>query len=111
MTVEEARRTVSSELRAAIRAATPRAVHPADDFESSSVRIAGWDPEEPQSNDALLHRSTVYLAEHGWQILPETTDSEDRSASVSRAGLVEGRLYASNRGLTFTGTLTEEAGR
>ncbi|WP_405944380.1 hypothetical protein OHA44_21365 [Streptomyces sp. NBC_00144] len=104
---DEARRRASSELRAAIRAATPGAVYPADDFESAFVRIAGWDPDESRSNDMLLRRSTAYLAEHGWQIFPEITDSEDCSASVSRVGLVEGRLYASNRGLTFTGTLTE----
>lgn len=107
MTLEEARRTVASELRAAIRAASSGAVHPPDEFESAYVRIAGWDPGEARSNDALLRRSTGYLAECGWQVLPEATDSEDRSAFVSRAGLVEGRLYASNRALTFTGTLTE----
>ena len=33
------------------------------------------------------------------------TDSEDRSARVMKAGLVSGRLYASDQGLTFTGDM------
>ncbi|MGW3494249.1 hypothetical protein [Streptomyces sp. NPDC001020] len=53
--------------------------------------------------EALLKSSCARLAEQGWKVLPEVTDSEDRSALVGKRGLVSGRLYASNQGLTFTG--------
>jgi hypothetical protein len=98
---------LSAEIRAAIRAATPGVVHPRDDFEDEdALRIAGWDPDEKQSNEALLGKATTYLTAHGWQVSPEFTDSDDRSARVGKPGLAAGRLYASNRSLTFTGRLT-----
>jgi hypothetical protein len=98
---------LSAEIRAAIRAATPGAVHPRDDFEDrDALRIAGWDPHEKQSNEALLDKAATYLTAHGWQVSPEPTDSDDRSARLGKPGLATGRLYASNRALTFTGRLT-----
>ncbi|MBT2451329.1 hypothetical protein J7F03_30520 [Streptomyces sp. ISL-43] len=102
---EQARRTLSNEIRAAVKAATRHAVHPADEFEGDHARIAGWDPEETRSNAALLRLGTAHLAGLGWQIFPEATDSEDASALVIKRGLATGRLYAANRSLTFTGTL------
>ncbi|MFF3977840.1 hypothetical protein [Streptomyces sp. NPDC001828] len=102
---EDARQQVSAEIRDAIKEATPRAVYPDDEFDGRAVRVAGWDPEETRSNEALLRRSTARLASRGWQVFPETTDSEDRSALVFKDGLVNGRLYASNQSLTFTGDL------
>lgn len=99
---------VSREIRAAIRSAAPRAVHPRDDFDGDEVRIAGWDPEERQSNEALLAKADTFLTAHGWQVSPDMwTDSEDRSAVVRKAGLAAGRLHAANRGLTFIGGLTD----
>ncbi|MEU7724829.1 hypothetical protein AB0B78_06260 [Streptomyces sp. NPDC040724] len=97
---------LSAEIRAAIRAAAPGAVYPDDEFDADSARIAGWDPQETASNGSLLRASTQYLAEHGWRVDPEATDSDDRSARVSKAGVGRGRLYASGRGLTFTGSVT-----
>ncbi|MBT2451335.1 hypothetical protein J7F03_30550 [Streptomyces sp. ISL-43] len=97
---------LSAEIRAAIKAAAPRAVYPDDEFEADSARIAGWDPQETQSNAALLRASTEYLADRGWRVSPEATDSDDRSARISKEGVGKGRLYASSRGLTFTGSVT-----
>lgn len=100
---------VSGDIRAAIHSATPRAVHPRDDFDGGEVRVAGWDPDERQSNEALLAKAGTYLTGHGWQVSPDMwTDSEDRSAAVSKPGLAAGRLYASNGGLTFVGALTDD---
>ncbi|MGW0361893.1 hypothetical protein [Streptomyces sp. NPDC002990] len=96
---------LSAEIRAAIKAAAPRAVYPDDEFEGGSARIAGWDPEETASNDALLRDSTQYLARRGWRVATEATDSDDRSARISKEGVGRGRLYASSRGLTFTGSV------
>ncbi|MGW2817730.1 hypothetical protein [Streptomyces sp. NPDC001415] len=107
---EQARRQVSAEIRDAIKDATPRAVYPDDEFDGRSVRVAGWDPEETRSNEVLLRRSTARLMARGWQVFPETTDSDDRSALVFKEGLVNGRLYASNQSLTFTGDLEPDAG-
>lgn len=107
--VTDPRRTLSEEIRAAIGSATPNPVYPRDDFEDGAARIAGWDPDERQSNDALLEKAVRHLASHGWEVTPETTDSDDRSARIARPGLASGRLYAANRGLTFTGTFTTEA--
>ena len=98
---------LSAEVRAAIQAATPHPVHPRDDFaDPAALRIAGWDPDEQQPNEALLDKAAAYLAAHGWQVGPEPTDSEDRSARVTKPGLATGRLQASNHALTFTGHLT-----
>lgn len=97
--------TLSAEIRAAIKAAAPRAVYPDDEFEGDLARIAGWDPQETGSNGALLRASTQYLAERGWRVAPEATDSDDRSARISKEGVGKGRLYASCRGLTFTGSV------
>jgi hypothetical protein len=98
---------LSAEIRAAIRAATPGAVHPRDDFEDEdALRIAGWDPDEKQSNGALLDKAATYLTAHGWQVSPEPTGSDDRSARIAKPGLAAGRLYASNQALTFTGHLS-----
>ncbi|WP_405779110.1 hypothetical protein [Streptomyces sp. NBC_00859] len=105
MTVADANRAVSADMRAAIKAATSKRVYPDDEFEDLSVRIAGWNPEETRSNDVLLKKSTAYLAQHGWKIFPETTDSDDRSALVFKPGTADGRLNASNQGLTFVGRL------
>ncbi|MER5564540.1 hypothetical protein ACFW17_29760 [Streptomyces sp. NPDC058961] len=102
---EEARQQVSAQIRDAIKEATPHAVYPDDEFEGRSVRVAGWDPEETQSNEALLQRSTARLAARGWQVFPEATDSEDRSALLFKDGLANGRLYAANQSLTFVGDL------
>ncbi|MGW5847051.1 hypothetical protein ACWFQ8_03625 [Streptomyces sp. NPDC055254] len=104
--VEAARAVLVAEIRAAIRRATPQAVYPDAEFEGGSARVAGWDPQETQSNDALLRASTEYLAEHGWRVSLEATDSDDRSAGVAKAGVGRGRLYAASRGLTFTGSVT-----
>lgn len=104
-TPEQARQALSAEIRAAIKAAAPHAVHPTDEFEGDRARIAGWDPEESQSNATLLRHGTAHLAGRGWQVFPESTDSEDASALVVKRGLATGRLYAANRSLTFTGTL------
>jgi hypothetical protein len=103
------RRAVSEEMRAAIRAAAPEAVHPRDDFgDDGGVRIAGWDPEERQSNGELLTKADGYLTAHGWQVSPDMwEDSEDRSAVVRKAGVASGRLHASNGGLTFVGHLAD----
>ena len=103
---EAARALLVTEIRAAIKRATPQAVYPDAEFEVDSARIAGWDPQETQSNDALLRASTEYLAEHGWRVSPEATDSDDRSARIAKAGVGRGRLYAASRGLTFTGSVT-----
>ena len=98
---------LSAEIRAAIQAATPRPVYPRDDFEDAgALRIAGWDPDERQSNEALLDKAVGYLAARGWSVGAEPTDSEDRSARVAKAGFAAGRLYAANQSLTFTGCLT-----
>ncbi len=108
MNVEHAQQTTAAEIRTAIKAATPRAVYPDDEFgspESPSVRVAGWDPDETQSNERLLKQSTSHLAKQGWKIFPETTDSDDRSARIIKPGLASGRLYASNQSLTFTGSV------
>ncbi|MEU3501375.1 hypothetical protein ABZ726_11560 [Streptomyces hundungensis] len=105
---EQARQRVSTEIRDAIKDAAPRAVYPDDEFEGRSVRVAGWDPEETRSNEALLRRGTARLSALGWQVFPEATDSDDRSALVFKEGLANGRLYASNRSLTFTGDLEPE---
>lgn len=105
----EPRRAVSEEIRGAIRAAAPEAVHPRDEFgEDGGVRIAGWDPEERQSNGELLVKADGYLTAHGWQVSPDMwEDSEDRSAVVRKAGVASGRLHASNGGLTFIGRLAD----
>lgn len=108
MNLEHAQQTTAADIRAAIKAATPKAVYPDDKFgspDSTSVRVAGWDPEETQSNERLLKQSTSHLTKHGWKVFPETTDSDDRSARVIKPGLADGRLYASNQGLTFTGNV------
>jgi hypothetical protein len=108
MSIEESQQAVAAEIHAAIKAATSKAVYPDDEFGSPahpSLRVAGWDPDETQSNDRLLKQSTSHLAEHGWKIFPEPTDSDDRSARVVKPGLASGRLYAANQGLTFTGTV------
>lgn len=106
--VAELRQALSDDIRAAIRSATPNPVYPRDDFEDGGARIAGWDPEERRSNEALLDEALRHLAARGWEVTPETTDSEDRSARIARPGLASGRLYAANRGLTFTGRFTAE---
>ncbi|MEV6956401.1 hypothetical protein [Streptomyces sp. NPDC051183] len=98
-------RTLSTEIRAAIKAAAPGAVYPDDEFDGDSARIAGWDPQETASNGALLRASTQYLEERGWRVAPEATDSDDRSARIAKDGVGRGRLYASSRGLTFTGSV------
>ncbi|MEV0981288.1 hypothetical protein [Streptomyces sp. NPDC049915] len=108
MTIEEIQQDVAAEIRAAIKAATPKAVHPDDEFGSAatpSIRVAGWDPDEARSNDRLLKLSTGHLAQHGWRIFSEATDSDDRSARVMKPGVASGRLYAANGGLTFTGAV------
>jgi hypothetical protein len=103
----ERRRTLSREIRAAIRSATPHAVHPRDDFEDAEVRVAGWDPDERQSDEELLARAGTFLTANGWRVSPDPwTDSSDRSAAVSKEGLASGRLQAANGGLTFIGRLT-----
>ncbi|MFD3539758.1 hypothetical protein ACFWUQ_09695 [Streptomyces sp. NPDC058662] len=104
--MEAARAVLTAEIRAAIRRATPQAVFPDAEFEADSARVAGWDPQETQSNDALLRASTEYLADRGWRVSPEATDSEDRSARIAKAGVGRGRLYAASRGLTYTGSVT-----
>lgn len=103
------RRAVSAEMRGAIRAAAPRAVHPRDEFEDDGgVRVAGWDPQERQSNEELLAKADGYLTAHGWQVSPDMwEDSEDRSAVVRKAGVASGRLHAANGGLTFIGRLAD----
>ncbi|UQA93732.1 hypothetical protein [Streptomyces halobius] len=113
MTLQGAQKVISGDIRAAIKAATPDVVYPEDEFGTPTehgggrlqfdVRVVGWDPDESQSNDSLLKKSTAYLVRHGWRFSPEVTDSEDRSALISKTGLAEGRLYASNQSLTFTG--------
>ncbi|WP_431043789.1 hypothetical protein ACQUSR_19120 [Streptomyces sp. P1-3] len=113
MNIDDIQKSVSDEIRAAIKAATPEAVYPKDEFgepsgcgdgkQQSTVRVAGWDPDETQTNDDLIKKSSAYLTSRGWQVSPETTASDDRSAIVSKDGLGDGRLYASNQGLTFTG--------
>ncbi|MDQ0930255.1 hypothetical protein [Streptomyces turgidiscabies] len=110
---KEIQTAISTEMHAAIKAATPKAVYPKDEFGSasgaecsgrqSSVRIAGWDPEETQSNDDLLRKSTAYLEKQGWEITPLSADSEDQAARVTKSGATEGLLTASNQGLTFEG--------
>ena len=82
--------SVSKEVHAAIKAATPKAVYPKDEFgktsstecanKQSSVRIAGWDPDETQANEDLLAKSTTYLEKHGWSIFTVTTGSDDQAA-------------------------------
>ncbi|WP_263166687.1 hypothetical protein [Streptomyces sp. SCSIO ZS0520] len=110
MKTEDAQQLISAEIRDAIKTATPRAVHPDDEFgspEPGSVRIAGWDPEETRSNEALLKRCCARLVEQGWQVFPDAmTDSEDRSALAIRTGVTLGRLTAADQGLTFIGDLT-----
>ncbi|MFI1360676.1 hypothetical protein ACH4TV_44960 [Streptomyces sp. NPDC020898] len=111
--IKEIQTTVSTEMHAAIKAATPKAVYPKDEFGSassaecsgqqSSVRIAGWDPEETQSNGDLLTKSTAYLEKQGWEITPLSADSEDQAARITKSGVTEGLLTASNQGLTFEG--------
>ncbi|MEV6005302.1 hypothetical protein AB0M29_00690 [Streptomyces sp. NPDC051976] len=103
------RRAVSAEMRGAIRAAAPRAVHPRDEFEDDGgVRVAGWDPQERQSNEELLAKADGYLTAHGWQVSPDMwEDSEDRSAVVRKAGVASGWLHAANGGLTFVGRLAD----
>ena len=108
MNTEDTQQTIAAEIRSAIKAATPRAVYPDDEFgspEPTSLRVAGWDPDEKQSNDRLLKQSTSHLAQRGWQIFPEPTDSDDRSARIIKPGVASGRLYAANQALTFTGTV------
>ncbi|MFD7873044.1 hypothetical protein ACFV5G_02755 [Streptomyces sp. NPDC059766] len=108
MSIEETQQAVAVEIRAAIRAATPRAVYPDDEFGSPdpvSLRVAGWDPDETQSNDRLLKQATSHLLRHGWKVFPEPTDSDDRSARIIKPSLANGRLYAANQGLTFTGSV------
>ncbi len=109
---KEIQSTVSTEMHAAIKAATPKAVYPKDEFGSASsaecsgrpsVRIAGWDPEETQSNDDLLTKSTAYLEKRGWEITPLSADSEDQAARITKSGVTEGLLTASNQSLTFEG--------
>ena len=110
MNMEAAQQAAAAEIRAAIKTATRRAVYPDDEFgspEPDSIRVAGWDPEETQSNESLLKHSTGHLAKHGWHVFPEVTDSEDRSARIIKPGLVSGRLYAANQGLTFTGRVED----
>jgi hypothetical protein len=113
--VADVRTTVSKDLHAAIKAATPKAVYPKDEFgkgsgdarcsgTSSSVRIVGWDPDESQSNDELLTKSTAYLKKQGWDIAPQVTDSQDQAAKITKSGMAEGLLTAANQGLTFEGT-------
>lgn len=118
MSAEEVRKSVSGEIRAAIRAATPKPVYPRDEYgpaaagdtsgaarRTASVRVAGWDPDEKQSNEELLRKASAYLLDHDWRIWPEMTDSDDRSARLSKPGQAEGRLYVSNKGFVFTGDI------
>ncbi|MFD9001862.1 hypothetical protein ACFV0T_12955 [Streptomyces sp. NPDC059582] len=108
MSIEETQRGIAEEIRAAIKAATSRAVYPDDEFghpDPASLRVAGWDPDETQSNDRLLKHSTSHLVRNGWKVFPEPTDSDDRSARILKPGFASGRLYAANQGLTFTGTV------
>ncbi|MFD9001867.1 hypothetical protein ACFV0T_12980 [Streptomyces sp. NPDC059582] len=112
--IAEIKAALSAELHTAIKAATPKADYPKDEFgkaaggsgcsgTQSTVRIAGWDPDEAQSNEELLTRSTAYLGKHGWTITPQVSDSEDQAAKIAKADLAEGLLTAANQGLTFEG--------
>ena len=112
--IEEIKTAVSKELHTAIETATPKAVYPKDEFGKASdgsgcsgtqftVRIAGWDPDETQSNEVLLTKTTTYLEKHGWTIIPQVTDSEDQAAQIDKADVAEGLLTAASQGLTFEG--------
>ncbi|MEV0981283.1 hypothetical protein [Streptomyces sp. NPDC049915] len=114
VSAQQVKTALSAELHAAIKAATPKAVHPKDEFGTATagsgcsgtrltVRIAGWDPDEAQSNEELLTKSTAYLEKRGWKIHPLPTDSEDQAARIDKAGYAEGLLDASNQSLTFAG--------
>ncbi|MER7322609.1 hypothetical protein [Streptomyces albidoflavus] len=104
---EAAQRAVAAEIREAIGAAFRRPVHPDDLFgdpEPGSVRVAGWPRgRDGPDNEAALEASSAYLRAHGWQDLPEPTDSDDRSVSLYREGVKGARLYAANGQLIFTG--------
>ncbi len=54
-------------------------------------------------NEAALEASSAYLRVRGWQALPESTDSDDRSVRLYREGVRGARLYAANGQLVFTG--------
>ncbi|WP_261414052.1 hypothetical protein [Streptomyces sp. CBG33] len=50
-----------------------------------------------------MEASSAYLRVRGWQALPESTDSDDRSVRLYREGVRGARLYAANGQLVFTG--------
>ncbi|MGW3494264.1 hypothetical protein [Streptomyces sp. NPDC001020] len=113
-TIQRIKATTSKELHAAIKAATAKAVYSNDEFgkensasgcssEQSSIRIAGWDPDEMQSNEELIAKSTAYLEKRGWKVSPLATDSDDQAARITKTDVAEGLLTAADQGLTFKG--------
>ncbi|QPA00820.1 hypothetical protein DI273_18975 [Streptomyces violascens] len=108
---EAAQQAVAAEIREAIGAAFRRPVHPDDHFgepEPGSVRVAGWarGGDGPE-NEAALEASSAYLRDRGWQALPESTDSDDRSVRLYREGVRNARLHATDGQLIFTGEVRQ----
>ncbi|MFF2313362.1 hypothetical protein ACFVVJ_25485 [Streptomyces albidoflavus] len=58
---------------------------------------------DKRSIEELARAVGERLRERGWQALPESTDSDDRSVRLYREGVKGAHLYAANGQLVFTG--------